>query len=203
MPKKSRPLSRDRGVVRDASLVVIASEDKYAVQHYFARFRPRKVQFIVANTEDCRSSPEAVMDRLKNKRREYDVQDGDEFWLCIDRDRWQTRTLSNVLSECRRCGYKVAISHPCFDIWLLLHFEEIEKGSFSSCQDVKSRLRDVLGGGYGTHCCATATISEEMVHRAIARAKSLDDASALPDSNTSQVHRILATLLEKDVLAFT
>jgi hypothetical protein len=32
MPKKTRPLERSRGVDRDASLVIIASEDQYAVK---------------------------------------------------------------------------------------------------------------------------------------------------------------------------
>lgn len=43
MPLKPRPLDRDNGVVRDASLVIIASEDRYAVKQYFSRFKPRRV----------------------------------------------------------------------------------------------------------------------------------------------------------------
>ena len=38
MPLKKRPLDRDRGVLRDASLIVIASEDTYAMQ---AAFEPK------------------------------------------------------------------------------------------------------------------------------------------------------------------
>lgn len=34
MPRKTRPLDRESGVVRDASLVIIASEDTYAVQQF-------------------------------------------------------------------------------------------------------------------------------------------------------------------------
>ena len=36
MPRKKRPLDRDGGVLRDASLIVIASEDEYIVKDYFA-----------------------------------------------------------------------------------------------------------------------------------------------------------------------
>jgi hypothetical protein len=57
MPRKKRLLDRDAGIVRDASLIVIASEDTYAVKDYFSRFRTRKVQFIVVPTEDCHSAP--------------------------------------------------------------------------------------------------------------------------------------------------
>lgn len=41
MPRKKRQRDRDAGVVRDATLVVIASEDKFAVENYFQRFRTK------------------------------------------------------------------------------------------------------------------------------------------------------------------
>ena len=43
MPRKKRPLDRDGGALRDARLVVIASEDTLAVRDYFSRFRLRRV----------------------------------------------------------------------------------------------------------------------------------------------------------------
>jgi hypothetical protein len=50
MPRKRRTLDRDGGTVRDASLVIIASEDKYAVSQYFRMFRTRRVVFKVLET---------------------------------------------------------------------------------------------------------------------------------------------------------
>ena len=64
MPRKTRPLDRDRGVVRDASLIVIASEDEYVVRDYFSRFATRRVQVVVIPTEDGRSAPADVIARL-------------------------------------------------------------------------------------------------------------------------------------------
>jgi predicted 3-demethylubiquinone-9 3-methyltransferase (glyoxalase superfamily) len=37
MPHKKRPLDRDSGVVRDASLLVIACEDTHAVKQYWTK----------------------------------------------------------------------------------------------------------------------------------------------------------------------
>ena len=88
MPRKPRPLQRDPEVLRDASLIVIASEDRYAVESYFRRFRPKRVQFIVLPTLDCNSSPGHVLDRLNEFKQEYASESEDQFWLCIDADRW-------------------------------------------------------------------------------------------------------------------
>ncbi len=57
MPLKKRPLDRDSGVLRDARLIVIASEDTYAVADYFKRFRTRRLQFIIIPTEGGQSRP--------------------------------------------------------------------------------------------------------------------------------------------------
>jgi hypothetical protein len=71
MPRKSRPLKREGGATRDASLIVIASEDTYAARDYFSRFKTTRVQFSVIPTKDCRSAPQHVMSRLDDFKREF------------------------------------------------------------------------------------------------------------------------------------
>lgn len=50
--RKKRPLDRKVKVVRDASLVVIASEDRYAVRQYFDFFESTRMQLRVLETRD-------------------------------------------------------------------------------------------------------------------------------------------------------
>lgn len=116
MPLKRRPLDRESGVVRDASLVVIASEDTYAVRQYLAKFHVTRVQFKVLPSEGGRSSPEAVLERLDGYRREYEISEGDEFWVCIDLDHWaepgHIANLRRVQKEGSEKGYEIALSSP-------------------------------------------------------------------------------------------
>jgi hypothetical protein len=76
--RKKRPLDRSANVVRDASLIVIASEDKYAVRQYFEFFRSTKIQFKVLETDDGKSAPEHVLARLVEYMKEYDIGEGDQ-----------------------------------------------------------------------------------------------------------------------------
>ncbi len=61
---------------------------------------------------------------------EEQIGDEDELWICIDADHWirgsHQRELAEVLRQCRSNGYGVAISNPCFEVWLLLHFVTID-----------------------------------------------------------------------------
>lgn len=88
MPRKRRPLDRTSGVLRDASIVVIACEDTHAVKQYFAKFRAKRIQYMVLPTVDGNSSPRAVVERLNAYKEEYATEDGDELWICIDADHW-------------------------------------------------------------------------------------------------------------------
>ena len=205
MPRKKRPLNRDGGVLRDASLIVIASEDTYAVKQYFAQFRMRRVQVIVAHTEDCRSSPEHVMERLQTFKNEYATEDNDQFWLCIDTDHWSgdshISNLIRVLSECNKAGFKVAISNPCFELWILLHFADHRDGQ-CLCKDITDRLENVLGS-YNKQCCAKIQLTHEMVLQAMVRARALNGVEdGLPTNPSTDVYKILDEIINSGNIEF-
>jgi hypothetical protein len=60
MPRRQRPLIRDSDTERDANLIVIASEDTHAVERYFDRFQPRRVQFRFLPTQESCSRPAPI-----------------------------------------------------------------------------------------------------------------------------------------------
>jgi len=203
MPHKKRPLDRDSGVVRDASLVVIACEDTYAVKQYFARFRTRKVQFIVLPTEDGRSSPKDVLSRLDSFRETEATEEGDLFWICIDTDHWvqasHLQNLREVLQRCRQKKYDVAINNPCFELWLFLHFEDWRSLEAVSCGDVITVLRRVAGS-YQKNRCAQLAIDASQVQRAMRRAKEMDrdPDEILPSRPVTRMYRLIEILLDRD-----
>ena len=199
MPRKSRPLDRTTGGLRDTSIVVVACEDTHAVKQYFAKFRTRRIQYKILPTESGHSSPRAVIDRLNSCCDEYAQEDGDELWLCIDADHWirsnHQRELSQVLRECRQKNYGIAISNPCFEVWLLLHFVDNVDGLLTDvlgkprtanvtpeeraslrCSEFESHLR-VLADGYNKANVCMLDISASQVRSAVARAKNSDTAS--------------------------
>ncbi len=204
MPLKRRPLDRESGVVRDASLVVIASEDTYAVRQYLAKFHVTRVQFKVLPSEGGRSSPEAVLERLDGYRREYEISEGDEFWVCIDLDHWaepgHIANLRRVQKEGSKKGYEIALSSPCFDFWVLLHFEDPPSGGIRRCDDIAERLRQILGG-FTKKSIQHLRFTQQQVEQAVERARQLPNANSLaPSGPTTQMHRILESLLAREAI---
>ena len=92
--------------------MVIASEDKYAVESYFRRFRTRKVYVVVLPTEHGRSSPQDVMARLDKYKQNEAIIEGDEFWICIDTDHWVRSNHLHNLYKCFKSAGKSDMTSP-------------------------------------------------------------------------------------------
>lgn len=63
----------------------------------------------------------------------------DERWLVLDVDRWHN--LNEVLADAEQRGWRFAISNPCFEVWLQLHFADSAQGP--SSQECKTRWRQL------------------------------------------------------------
>lgn len=141
--RKKRPLDRTVEHVSDTNLFIIATEGEKTEPLYFSMKvfgENKKTQIKIIPTEDGSSSPKSVLDRLHKYAVEFQFGEGDQFWLVIDRDRWETTNLRNVIELCRNSNYNVALSNPCFELWLLLHFrkvEELDLHDSMSASDIK------------------------------------------------------------------
>jgi hypothetical protein len=130
--RKHRPFGRrEPEKHRDARLFVIATEDTYAPSQYFGLFggmSPR-VKIVVSETTDNRSSPGHVVDRLLRYRDAEELNDDDRLWALIDTDHWiepnHKPQLLEALKRAKENRITVAMSNPCFDLWLLLHHMDL------------------------------------------------------------------------------
>jgi hypothetical protein len=135
---------------RYASMIIIATEGEETEQRYFSivkeRYQNSRVYVEVIPSEEGRSSPEHIIDNLNRFRdgNEFDSE-SDEFWLMIDKDKWAMRNLARVTQAAVQKGYKLAISNPCFECWLYLHFASIDSDRISSSK-MEGMLKKIADG---------------------------------------------------------
>ncbi|MBK8093244.1 MAG: RloB domain-containing protein [Verrucomicrobiaceae bacterium] len=204
--RKPRPLGRDERTFLDDRLFVIATEDRYAAKQYFdilrTHVRSSRIKTHVLPTEDCRSSPKHVFDRLLEFERLHESHADDEKWLVLDTDHWiqdaHKKQLIEVFKLARQKGYSVAMSRPCFEIWLLLHHHaDIASLSISKCEDVHPYLLTALGS-YNKKHLHSAHYPLPAIHAAVQNAKVSDRDAHLdvPEGNGSRVYRIVEQILQ-------
>lgn len=217
MRSRSSLMRERREAFRDARLIVIASEGKDTERIYFTALarkyaNPRVHVHILERGEEEKnnSSPEHVLKQLNDYKSQYSLEADDELWLVVDKDHWTDGMLSRVATECMRdVSKRMALSNPCFEVWLLLHLEDpmsltseerklwMENSRKSKNADpyLKVRLRQDIGSYHESAYDAQALI--ENLETAIERAKALDKT---PDDRWPQTLGTRVYLLAESVI---
>ena len=190
---------------RDARIFVIATEGTDTEPAYFRGLQEREVidrsrvhiEVIATPREDGTSAPKHVIGRLDAFASRYRLLTGlDELWLVIDVDRWPAQQLSEVAQAAAQKRFELAVSNPCFELWLLLHVADAPAALHSSAE-CETELRRVLGAYNKANPDLAIFARRPAVEAAIGRARALDpgDASRWPHATGSHVHRLAARLL--------
>ena len=203
-------IGRAERVLKDDRFFVVAAEDTYAPDQYFAGLAFPRVKVLVIPTvgESGLSAPIHVVTRLKEAsellRQKEEIQADDEFWVMLDTDHhFQPNHIAGTIQAlklAREAGFFLAVSNPCFELWLLLHHEELSpEVEFAKPADVEARLRQVLGG-YNKTSIKAEQFPFSSVPDAIRRARALesnpDDPVGLwPASIGTPVYRLMERVM--------
>ncbi|HEY6327990.1 MAG TPA: RloB family protein [Blastocatellia bacterium] len=187
--RKRRPLDRTVDHLRDTRLIVMATEGEQTEKQYFAMFRSSRIQVRVIPSDGGLSSPRHVLERLDAYRNEFQIGGDDELWLMIDVDRWGDRNLSQVCSAARRKGYRLAVSNPCFELWIYLHFLDLT-GAAMECSWYEQQIR-AHHGSYNKSNLAVDAL-KPLAGDAIGRARDAANEGHLwPASAGTDVFRVV------------
>ena len=179
-------------------LFAIAMEGAETEPKYFRTFKPGRDSIIrlkLLPNPKHQSSPKAVLKRLDSFAREDKHKHGDELWIVIDRDAWNESELNEVCNKAGRKGYYVALSNPCFELWLYLHFRDNKH--FNNRKICQQELAKVLKG-YSPDKKGAYDISvlSNGIDDAIRRAKILDACPQhpWPQNQATRVYKLVEKL---------
>ena len=197
---KPRPLNRDTSSLRDDRLFIVASDDSYAPKQYFNFFRLSRVQVHVVETplDENRCHAIDVLQRLEA----IDHKEEDERWMLLDTDHYvngsHVKAFRRIIKEANEKGISVALSEPCFELWLLLH--HVDKDAVTELDNAKAvekSLRDQLGE-YNKTSLKREHFPVETVAKAYLQAKALDKTAKggkIPNTNTSRVYQLWEAII--------
>jgi hypothetical protein len=126
-----------------------------------------------------------VLQVLNGFEKEYLLGKDDELWMVVDLDRWHNRELGSVAAQCIQKNYHLAVSNPCFELWLLLHIKSLDDCTDLELQelaenkrvsDKRTRLEIELVNELGSYNKSNPDTSKFLpsVNVAIDRARELD-----------------------------
>jgi hypothetical protein len=158
------------------------------------------------------TNPLDVKKLLKEAKAEFNFKKTDEFWLIIDRDHWETIhkiDFQSLVSDCKKEeNFFLAMSNPCFEIWLIMHLKDIEdftqqeKEALLANAKISAKknhidnvLGDLLGRGYNKR--PNPGVFLPKIHQAMERAEKQDlNNNDYPLELGTHVHRLIKKLIE-------
>ncbi len=177
------------------------------------------------------SNPQNLLDKMNTYKIEKDdeynfaIHKDDEFWLIMDIDDHTSSTIidnngksnldkwNDVLQQCKEKNYKYAVSNPFFELWLLLHFDEVNNEDYnyavtsSNAYKSTSHFRDRLSGlgvplknNKHINVSHYPKYNKTAIEQAISRAEKLDTEPKCdyPTNLGSTVYRLLKSISEID-----
>jgi hypothetical protein len=189
--------SRRSGFRKTKPVYVVAMEGARTEPIYFCALKPGRdaaVRLILVGDGGHRSNPTAVLGRLRDWAHKNGLKKSDEAWVVIDRDAFPEAELDAVCAGAQKFGYHVAVSNPCFELWLWLHLRNhrpfVDR---HQCQrELAVALPDYAKGDYDA-----ASLIETGAANAIQRALALDvtPAEPWPKHQATRVFRLVQKLL--------
>ena len=203
MPRERKGVSKPPSQTSDTRrYFVVASEGADTERIYFQGLQDSliekgiydtliKLEFLERKTEKERalSSHKAVLKQLDDYKKKYQLDNRDELWLVIDRDKQNNpvKNIADIAQNCLQKGYFLALSNPNFEFWLLLHLKdltqysktELDKLHDKKAGESKSVLEKELSallGGYNKSKYGIEKILP-FIDKAILQAKDLDTNS--------------------------
>lgn len=167
----------------------------------------------------CSSNPKNLLEEMNNfvakKEQIYEFsKHDDEFWIVMDIDKHTAKELiddwNQVLDECDKKKYNYAISNPFFELWLLLHHDNVndddfkfavtENNPYKRNSHFRERLRN-LGASLQNqkHIKNSNIYTKQNIQKAVERAKLLDKSNErYPTNLGSTMYKLMQLMLTYD-----
>ncbi|MCH0565350.1 RloB family protein [Streptomyces sp. MUM 2J] len=123
----TRRISKSKNKRFEHTKILIAAEGANTEPQYFEKFtasiRAKAVRVVSVKPVGVGRDPLSVVNEAK-RLRDLEKRGGDPYdavWCVVDVD--EHASLERACIEASRLGIEIAISSPCFEIWLWWHFE--------------------------------------------------------------------------------
>lgn len=129
---------------------IIFTEDAMSEKLYFESFQTKKLKINVV--EDQKSKMENIFRAIKHCEKNKAFDEGIHIWCVFDRDfngnpdelNLDEISFDESPHTAKRNNIKVAWSNDCFELWVLLHYEDVDEKEPLLRNENYERLTEIL-----------------------------------------------------------
>jgi hypothetical protein len=198
--QKSKSLKRPVAIRPPKTTIRVYSEGQSTEPEYIDAFKrlPELAEAVAIDIsiERTGASPMTLVEMACEARRRSEL-DVDHFWCVFDVESPMPHpNLDRARQMARDNGVNLAVSNPCFEVWLILHLED--QNAYMTTAEAVHRRKE-LDGANDKHLDSTLYMPRR--HDAAARAarlklKHAGDGSSFPQDNPSSSFADFVNLVE-------
>jgi hypothetical protein len=181
---------------RDSRLFVIVAEGERE-DEYFSYFHEqnRRITIKIVPRDEQISAPKYFLNRLAKfqETEEWNPKDNDALWFVLDVDKWKREHIQELIEACETDKtWHIAISNPCFEVWLLYHLED-NLATIGDNLKHELHLRTVgVGRGIPSNFCPKIVIATEN-----AKKNDPSPSQIFPNEKQTKFYLLAEQLIEK------
>jgi hypothetical protein len=201
---RGRSLKRSVGIRRPKKTLLVFCEGERTEPEYLNALKRQPSVRDVASvdlrveTGQGGSVPLTLVSLAVDARRRARDEDGeiDEFWCVFDVE-WPRNHpgLKEAIERARQYNIKLAISNPCFELWLILHYKF--QGAWLNNDDARRLLRSLDGADdKGLDAAKYMPLrSTARSHAEALEKRHRENGTSFPHDNPSSgMHRLIVTV---------
>ena len=217
--KKAADLARKQAARDSYDKVLIVCEGSKTEPNYLIELI-NDLKLSTANVEvdgKCGSDPVSVVERVEElvqlNKRQKGIDNYDRVFCVFDRDEHDKHggkftQAVNKISRIRHPGisFSAITSTPCFEVWLIMHFEPLSRpfdssGRFTAAEEVIRYLKSYIAD-YGKGDRGLYNAVSQQTQQAISFAKRLErhNAATGADNPSTDMHKLVEYLLSLKVI---
>lgn len=192
MANSSSRYSRKAATKRYKRKYLLVCEGDVTEPEYFDQLKGLYREAIINITclKNHHSDPTSLIKRAN--REIHSLLKGDELWIILDMDEWTKEQFAELEQwSAPQKGRYVAISRPCFEIWLIMHETTLNDWSKKACQSYFSE--NISRGKKGLRL---NWLTAEKLKKAVTQAKTRDTGQVgiIPNVPTSKVYQLIENI---------
>jgi len=194
MPRKLNRAYKKGSPHRDHRKFIIVAEGERE-DDYFRFFNAKNQRIIISIVarDGGKSACKHFLERVRKYDDEFGIEPNDQLWFILDVDKWLRSDIDELAKHCVDTpNREIAISNPCFEVWLYFHFGDPAKLTELTPQSIKTSLHTLIPGGYKREVFAPE------IEKATAKAEKADKNPIhyFPDPLTTKVYKLSAQMLQ-------
>jgi hypothetical protein len=166
------------------------------INGYLGRFHNSTKLVSVEKTK--KTTPKQLVEVAAKAKKDKNAFKEDEYWVVYDREspaKYPDRIHFQALEQANAVGVNVALSNVCFEVWLLLHFNNTA-ASYTTCDDLlknsslKQEVKSLGLNGYEKGCLQLfSRLTDDHIKNARIRASAMNhNTIKSAPANISAVH---------------